>query len=168
MFDELMVAPPNAGRRHKRDLFPVKHTVWTKDKEESPFNYDTLKGQYLKKNNQICLWNCKLIKCPLFSNSEDNADLTVIFLVPVPDFVDKLKLDVKKKTAQKQSHRRKKRQYRSPRIEPELLLFVDHALFRAFEGDSNELLEYLLHFWHSVSIKRSCIWFGQSEIKSMT
>ncbi|XP_022319450.2 A disintegrin and metalloproteinase with thrombospondin motifs like [Crassostrea virginica] len=114
MFDELMVAPPNAGRRHKRDLFPVKHTVWTKDKEESPFNYDTLK---------------------------------------VPDFVDKLKLDVKKKTAQKQSHRRKKRQYRSPRIEPELLLFVDHALFRAFEGDSNELLEYLLHFWHSVNWK---------------
>ena len=46
MFDELMVAPPNAGRRHKRDLFPVNHTVWTKDKEESPFNYDTLKGQY--------------------------------------------------------------------------------------------------------------------------
>lgn len=61
MFDELMVAPPNAGRRHKRDLFPVKHTVWTKDKEESPFNYDTLKGQYFKKIIK-CLLNCKLIK----------------------------------------------------------------------------------------------------------
>ena len=38
-----------------------------------------------------------------------------------------------------------------PRIEPELLLFVDFALFKEFEGDSNELLEYLLHFWHAVS-----------------
>lgn len=77
------------------------------------------------------------------------------YSISVPDFVEKLKLDVKKKT-KNESHRRKKRQYRSPRIEPELLLFVDHALFRAFEGDSNELLEYLLHFWHAVSLISHC------------
>jgi hypothetical protein len=84
------------------------------------------------------------------------------YSISVPDFVEKLKLDVKKKTKPSKSHSRKKRQYRSPRIEPELLLFVDHALFRAFEGDSNELLEYLLHFWHAVSFVTfwnfCCLW----------
>ncbi|KAL3869495.1 hypothetical protein ACJMK2_042169 [Sinanodonta woodiana] len=39
------------------------------------------------------------------------------------------------------------------RIEPELLLFVDHAMVEQFGGNTEELLEYLLHFWHAVNWK---------------
>jgi len=48
---------------------------------------------------------------------------------------------------------RKKRQapLSSTKIEPELLLFCDNAMVQQFEGDTDELLEYLLHFWHAVS-----------------
>ena len=59
----------------------------------------------------------------------------------------------KTKTHKHKSRTRRKRQVRPPRIEPELLLFVDYALYRDFDGDSNELLEYLLHFWHAVSVE---------------
>lgn len=38
----------------------------------------------------------------------------------------------------------------SSKIEPELLLFCDNAMVQQFEGDTDELLEYLLHFWHAV------------------
>ncbi|KAK3091227.1 hypothetical protein FSP39_018110 [Pinctada imbricata] len=70
-------------------------------------------------------------------------------VLKVPEFVDKLQINHSKVHKKK----RKKRQVRPPRIEPELLLFVDYALYRDFDGDSNELLEYLLHFWHAVNWK---------------
>ncbi|XP_060580809.1 uncharacterized protein LOC132737528, partial [Ruditapes philippinarum] len=41
----------------------------------------------------------------------------------------------------------------SSKIEPELLLFCDNAMVQQFEGDTDELLEYLLHFWHAVNWK---------------
>lgn len=55
------------------------------------------------------------------------------------------------------SRRRRKRQVSlsSTKIEPELLLFCDNAMVQQFEGDTDELLEYLLHFWHAVSWSRS-------------
>lgn len=68
----------------------------------------------------------------------------------MPEHIDKLQEPQKSPNITYRT--RRKRQAGTPKIEPELLLFVDYALFKDFGGDSNELLEYLLHFWHSVSI----------------
>ncbi|KAJ8305824.1 hypothetical protein KUTeg_016369 [Tegillarca granosa] len=114
LYDELFVAPPDAVKRHKRELHPVKHTIWKHDEasDKGLFHFDTVK---------------------------------------VPEVVELMHAD---KYKSEKHHRIHKRQYRNPpRIEPELLLFIDFALYQEFQGESNELLEYLLHFWHAVNWK---------------
>lgn len=132
LFDELIVAAPNSNKRHKRSVFSDSHTVYREEGGyHGVFHADTMN-------------------------------------VPeIPGFEHMLKVEYnftkgESKPMKQKTHSRKKRQYRpppsesrssSPRIEPELLLFVDFALYREFEGDSNELLEYLMHFWHAVNWK---------------
>lgn len=76
--------------------------------------------------------------------------LIFILRISVPEFVDRMQSP--NTISKSRFKNRRKRQMGTPKIEPELLLFVDYALFKDFGGDSNELLEYLLHFWHSVSL----------------
>ncbi|XP_060085685.1 uncharacterized protein LOC132565096 [Ylistrum balloti] len=129
LFDELIVAAPKSNKRHKRAIFSDSHTVYREEGGyQGVFHADTMNV--------------------------------------IPGFEDMLKMQYNvthDNTEPKRTkpHRRRKRQYRpsqtdsrtTPRIEPELLLFVDFALYREFEGDSNELLEYLMHFWHAVNWK---------------
>ena len=85
----------------------------------------------------------------------------------VPDYIDKLpfpkyymqdqppppKTTQSSQGSAPNAHHRQKRQFRSEitKIEPELLLFCDNAMVSQFDGNTDELLEYLLHFWHAVS-----------------
>ncbi|XP_063413237.1 A disintegrin and metalloproteinase with thrombospondin motifs like [Mytilus trossulus] len=87
----------------------------------------------------------------LYKKSEMNNEMFHFDTMKVPEHIDKLQ---EPQNSQNITYRtRRKRQAGTPKIEPELLLFVDYALFKDFGGDSNELLEYLLHFWHSVNWK---------------
>lgn len=52
----------------------------------------------------------------------------------------------------KRNRTRRQASLASSKIEPELLLFCDNAMVKQFEGDTDELLEYLLHFWHAVRV----------------
>jgi len=61
--------------------------------------------------------------------------------------------------SQKKTRRKRQAGAAGNKIEPELLLFCDNAMVQQFEGDTDELLEYLLHFWHAVSLPT-----GQSSI----
>ena len=85
----------------------------------------------------------------------------------VPDYIDKLPFprefkyniqppvsnNATTQSSTPHAHSRRKRQFRSEvtKIEPELLLFCDNAMVAQFDGNTDELLEYLLHFWHAVS-----------------
>ncbi|XP_033738442.1 LOW QUALITY PROTEIN: uncharacterized protein LOC117326000 [Pecten maximus] len=131
LFDELIVAAPKSNKRHKRAVFSDSHTVY---REEGGYH-----GVF-------------------------HADTMHVPVIPGFEDMLKMQYNVTRDNSEPKKmkpHSRKKRQYRppqtesrsSPRIEPELLLFVDFALYREFEGDSNELLEYLMHFWHAVNWK---------------
>lgn len=88
----------------------------------------------------------------------------MLFLLTVPPEIDKLKFPTiitpmgpetfnNLPYTHIQTNRTKRQvSLTSSKIEPELLLFCDNAMVQQFEGDTDELLEYLLHFWHAVSI----------------
>ena len=46
MFDELMVAPPIAQKRHKRSIHQYKHILYKKSQmDQNAFHFDTVKGK---------------------------------------------------------------------------------------------------------------------------
>lgn len=124
--DDVIIAPPVAHKRHKRSLHNDTHTMWQKAPEIHSFIGDEL---FVPPSIDNLKFPTVL---PLNDNTMSNeAPYTHI------------------------RPNRTKRQVTltSTKIEPELLLFCDNAMVQQFEGDTDELLEYLLHFWHAVNWK---------------
>ncbi|XP_060587578.1 A disintegrin and metalloproteinase with thrombospondin motifs like [Ruditapes philippinarum] len=122
--DDVIIAPPVAHKRHKRSLHQHTHTMWRKAPEIHNFIDDEL---FVPPNIDKLKFPTTIT--PLGPTSYDNVPYTHV--------------------------NRTKRQVTltSSKIEPELLLFCDNAMVQQFEGDTDELLEYLLHFWHAVNWK---------------
>ncbi|KAL5016913.1 hypothetical protein ScPMuIL_006502, partial [Solemya velum] len=110
IYDELMIAPPFATKRHQRTLYPSQHTLWDKN--------------------------------------DSDKDIFTLDALTVPDYFTR---NVERSNTTNVHRHKRQRQF--PKMEPELLLLVDYALYQQFEGNANELLEYILHFWHAVNWK---------------
>lgn len=124
--DDVIIAPPVAHKRHKRSLHNDTHTMWRKAPEVHNFIDDELLVPPNIDNLKISTY------LPPTWNGM-SSDLPYTHIRP----------------------NRTKRQVTltSTKIEPEMLLFCDNAMVQQFEGDTDELLEYLLHFWHAVNWK---------------
>ncbi|XP_045160623.1 uncharacterized protein LOC123525555 [Mercenaria mercenaria] len=124
--DDVIIAPPVAHKRHKRSLHKDTHTMWRKAPEIHNFIDDEL---FVPPN--IDKLKFPTVLTPMEPTSYDNVPYTHV-----------------------RSNRTKRQvTLTSSKIEPELLLFCDNAMVQQFEGDTDELLEYLLHFWHAVNWK---------------
>ncbi|KAL4236679.1 hypothetical protein ACF0H5_005063 [Mactra antiquata] len=124
--DDIIIAPPIAHKRHKRSLHRTKHSIWNKNPEIPKFIDDEL---FVPSS----IDNMKLPTYKTYTNGD---------ALPYDMFYKYRRLN-----------RTKRQTTTSTRIEPELLLFCDNAMVQQFEGDTDELLEYLLHFWHAVNWK---------------
>ncbi|XP_052776661.1 uncharacterized protein LOC128214307 [Mya arenaria] len=139
--EEMIIAPPVAHKRHKRSLDPDAHTLWKKAPETHDFIGDEL---FVPPNIDKLKFPTE--KFPADKVPTDKAPADKVSADKVPSAPD---------VPYTHAGRRRKRQTPagSTKIEPELLLFCDNAMVRQFEGDTDELLEYLLHFWHAVNWK---------------
>ncbi|XP_052256389.1 A disintegrin and metalloproteinase with thrombospondin motifs 2-like [Dreissena polymorpha] len=128
--EEMVIAPPLAHKRHKRSLHLDTHTIWRKSPDSHTFSDDELFVPPSVDNLKFP-WKELLNLTTLNSTASKSVEFVNVF------------------------QKRQKRQVTlsSSKIEPELLLFCDNAMVQQFEGDTDELLEYLLHFWHAVNWK---------------